>query len=182
MVVRVLNRRTSGSHREYVHHPNLTLSSSKQSATLTAKLRRPKCVNNREKFCHGILCDLFIGLSWYYILHLIVLPGRMRHKRIKRLKEDTPDSILSLLHETRKYRLTYSSVSLFQPRRRKTPHTPRGRAPAIHNALPIAREADRSDAAITQPLPDKLLPPAVLKRTRTRYTQNHRLTTKQQNL
>ena len=60
------------------------------------------------------------------------------YKRMGRLKEDTPDSILSLLPETRGY-LTYSSISLFQPRRRKTPHTPWRRVLAIHNALPIAR-------------------------------------------
>ena len=41
------------------------------------------------------------------------------HKRIPRLEENTLDSILSLLPETQGH-LTYSSVSLFQPRRRKT--------------------------------------------------------------
>ena len=181
VVRRVLNRRTSGSLREYVHHPNphpVFKQTKRYSHSETPQAETYR--NSGEKFCHGILCDLFIGLGWNHILHLIVLPGRMRYKRISRLKKYTPDSILSLLPETRGY-LAYSSVPLFQRRRHKTPHSPWGRAPTIHNALPIARKADRSDAAITQPLPNNLLSPEVLKRTSTTYTQNHRLTTKQRN-
>ena len=83
MVVRsVLNRRMSGSLREYVHHPNLhpVFKQTKRysySETPEAETYR----NSREKFRHGIPCDLFIGLSWNDILHLIILPVRMRYTK-----------------------------------------------------------------------------------------------------
>ena len=101
VVRRVLNRRTSGSLRVYVHHPNprpVFKQTKRYSYSETPEAETYR--NSREKFRHGIPCNLFIGLSWNQILHLIVLPGRMRYKRISRLKEDTPDFIVSLLLET----------------------------------------------------------------------------------
>ena len=71
-----------GQFGEYVPHPNphpLFKQTKRSSYSETSEAETYR--NSREKCCHGILCDLFIGFSWNHILHPIVLPGRMKYTK-----------------------------------------------------------------------------------------------------